>query len=315
MRALGRLGRPVHVTSRRNRSRRLSVRRAGTATVAMRRPAVPRPVLGGLVVVVVVLVYLGVVGARQATDAPSAAASESAAVAAAVERPALAPQDVPARQAATAADRSDRSGRAQDERIFGDVDGLRLTLPHASPLSIAFHEANRPEALAIDPVGELEANDNATRYIAPADQAGPAYRILSSRGRARPATSAVDIVMPDGSVAYAPVDGTVVEVKQYTLSGSLQDWRVVIQPDARKDLHVVLIHLHQPQVEVGDHVEAGGSAIGVARLLPFASHVDYVVGERHPHVHLEVKAATTAPRLDPNAPAVNPEVMAQGDVS
>jgi hypothetical protein len=287
MRALGRLGRPVHVGSRRSRAPRLAVRRAGTATVATRRPRVPRWAQMALAAVVLAIAYLGVIAAGQTEDAP--AASGTTIAAADATRSAA-----PARPTSASADRSSRSDRAAAE-AFAAVDGLRLTLPHPAPLSVAFHEANRPEALPMDPRGTLEANDNATRYIAPADGDGPAYRILSSRGRGRPATSAVDIVLPDGSLANAPVTGTVREVKRYTLSGTLSDWRVVIEPDARKDLHVVVIHLHEPQVHVGDRVTAGTSPLGVARLLPFTSQVDYVVGEKHPHVHLEVKPATAWP--------------------
>jgi hypothetical protein len=311
MRALGRLGRPVHVRSRRARARRLGVRRAGTVTVATRRPAVPRPVVGGLVAVVLVLVYLGVVAARQTSDLTAAPAGPDGTLVAQsgpAAPTALAADDSAPRRATATADRSTRSG----DDVFGTVEGLRLTLSHDAPLAIAFHEANRPEALPIDPVGSLLENENATRYIAPADQPGPEYRILSSRGRGRPATSAIDIVVPDGGRAVSPVTGTVTEVRRYSLSGTLQDWRVVIEPDARKDLQVVLIHLHEPQVDVGDRVTAGASPIGVVRLLPFASHVDYVVGERHPHVHLEVKPATTLAPLDPNAAAVEPETLARG---
>lgn len=278
-----------------------------------RRPVVPRPIVVGLLLAVVALVYLGIVAAGQ-TDEVTAASPGPA------EQPALstlAAQDAGGdradepRRPAAAADRSARDAAGGHE-VFGDVDGLLLTVPHADPLSIAFHEASRPESLPIDPHGALEENDNATKYIAPADQDGPPYRILSSRGRSRPATSAVDIVVPDGARARSPVTGIVVEVRKYSLSGTLSDWRVVIEPDGRKDLHVVLIHLHEPRVAIGDRVTAGTSPIAVARRLPFASHVDYVLGESHPHVHLEVKPASAAPRLDPNAPAVLPESILQG---
>lgn len=292
LRALGRIGQPVHVS--RQRTRRLAVRRAGTATVATRRPALPRPLLAGMLVAVLCLAYLGIVAAGQAQPADPQAAPA----------PTEDTEQAEPRRATAAADRSQRA--PVDDDVFGIVDDLQLHLPHGAPLSVAFHEATRPEALPIEPLGRLEANDNPTRFAAPADSDGPDYRVLSSRGRGRPATSAVDIVLPDGARAFAPVSGTVVEVRQYALSGKLQDWRVVIAPDGRRDLHVVLIHLHEPEVAEGDRVTAGATPIGVARLLPFTSHVDYVVGERHPHVHLEVKPATSAAPIDPNAPAVEP---------
>ena len=205
------------------------------------------------------------------------------------------------------ADRASRSGDRLSGAIFASIDDLPLQLPFASPLYIGFHEASRPEALALDPVGRLIANDNPTKFTAGEDRTGPSYRVLSSRGRARPATSAVDVVLPLGSSVAAPVTGTVVEVKDYALYGSLRDWRVVIEPEGRPDLQVVLIHLEKPSVRAGDRVLAGSTTLAQVRLLPVPSHVDYVLNERHPHVHIEVKPAVDSEPYDPNAPAVEPE--------
>jgi murein DD-endopeptidase MepM/ murein hydrolase activator NlpD len=267
--------------------------------VATRRPAIPRSLVVVLLAVVATLVYLGV-----------AAAGQTDPLATVVAQPAAVPPDSAGGVAFTDGPRraeiqTARSARDGDvaARTFAEVDDLDLALPHDQPLAVAFHEATRPEALPLVPVGTLESNENPTKFTPAPDVDGPAYRVLSSRGRGRPATSAVDVVVPEGAVAGAPVSGEVVEVRQYALYGGLNDWRVVIAPDARPDLHVVMIHLHQPQVETGDRVTAG-STIGVVRLLPFTSHVDYSLAGRNPHVHLEVKPATAAAPLDPNEPAI-----------
>lgn len=294
LRALGRLGSTAGGRGRRSRSRTVT-RRVGGATVATRRPRVSRTLLLLLGAVAAVLVYLGVAAAGQVDTAAQIAALPA--------QPATTVADGPRRELPRAA-RDERA--TEDASVFATVDGLRLRLPHASPVAIAFHEATQAEALALTPQGRLEANDNPTKFAPVTDSPGPAYRVLSSRGRARPAASAVDIVVPDGDVVTSPVTGKVVEVRQYALYGGLHDWRVVIEPRDRPDLHVVLIHLHEPAVAVGDAVVAGTSGVAVARLLPFDSHVDYVVGERHPHVHLEVKPATAPRPLDPNEPAVEP---------
>jgi hypothetical protein len=107
-----------------------------------------------------------------------------------------------------------------------------------------------------------------------------------------------------GDAALAPVDGVVSAVKEYPLYGKIRDWRVEITPAGRPDLRVTMIHLLKPRVEVGDTVTAGESQIGIVRLLPFDSHVDYVTAERQPHVHLEVKASVEPEPIDPNAPAM-----------
>lgn len=265
--------------------------------MATRRPVIPRPLLVAVLVVAVALTYLGAAANGQVDEVADLAHR------AALPAPGTATADAddgPRREGSTVA----RSGRSEPAQAFAQVEDLALHLMNEDVLAVAFHEATMSEALPLEPVGVLEANDNPTKFAAPPDVEGPDYRVLSSRGRGRPATSAADVVIPDGAMAHAPVTGEVVEVRQYALYGGTNDWRVVIRPDARKDLHVVMIHLHGPQVEIGDRVTAGVSPIGLPRLLPFTSHVDYTLDGRNPHIHLEVKAATTAAPLDPNAPAI-----------
>ncbi len=195
-------------------------------------------------------------------------------------------------------------------KIFATVKELLLYLPYPDPLAIAFHEASKPEALRLQPNGRMVANDNPTKFTSGEDHRGPAYRVLSSRGRQRPATSAVDIVVPEGSLIRSPVTGTVAEVRQYPLYSRGLDWRIAIAPDSNPDLQVILIHLEEPQVSPGDEVVAGITPLAPVRLLPFASHVDYVIEQHKPHTHIEVKRAPVdeapAEPLDPNARAVAP---------
>lgn len=186
---------------------------------------------------------------------------------------------------------------------FAEVEGLVLQLPDPQTILVAFHEASRAEALALTPLGQLMSNDNPSKFSAGEDVAGPPYRVLTSRGRPRPATSAADLVLPTGATVSAPVSGTVTEVLEYSLYGRLQDWRVVISPAGRPELAVVVIHLESPAVAVGEHVQAGVSALGTVRELPFGSHVDDYLDEPHPHAHLEVKAAVAPELPDPNVPA------------
>lgn len=273
MRTLGRIGQPLSGGSYRPR----------------RRLRAPRWLLGSLAVLLVVVLWVAVTANRQVEAAPPGAGVAFA--------------DIPARPAA-GADVSRTATRAATKSPFATLDGVNLVLPHGDPIAVAFHEASTVEALELLPLGRLLANDNTTRFDPPRDMAGAEYRVLSSRGRAAPATSAVDVVVPLGDAAVAPVSGTITAVSEYPLYGRTRDWRVEIAPEGRPDLTVTMIHLLKPHVKVGDTVVAGESSIGVARLLPFDSHVDYVTEERQPHVHLEVKAATQPEPIDPNAPAL-----------
>ena len=271
MRTLGRIGQPLSGGSYRPR----------------RRLRAPRWLVGAAVSVLVLVLWVAVTANRQVEAVPPAEVSMA---------------DVPARPAAV--EQVSRSSARASVTPFATLDGMNLRLPHHAPITVAFHEASQVAALELLPLGKLLANDNATRFDPPKDMVGAEYRVLSSRGRAAPPTSAVDIVVPLGDRVVAPVDGTVTAVKEYPLYGTTRDWRVEITPAGRPDLTVIMIHLLKPQVAVGDMVTAGESPIGVARLLPFDSHVDYVTEERHPHVHLEVKASVEPDSIDPNAPAL-----------
>ena len=304
LRTFARVGDGLRGTSRRAARRRLHVtRRADVGgVVARRRARVPRPLAAFLVVLLVALLWVGSAAARQAGNP---AEQDAAAVPTRPEDDRASRAAAAAPAAAAAAPASQPAGAGTP---FAAVEGLQLVLPHAQPVAVAFHEASRAAALSMVPVGRLAANDNATKFDPPPDVAGPEYRVLSSRGRGRPATSAVDVVVPEGSAVLAPISGRVVEAREYALpGGGGRDWRVVVESAEQPHLSVVAIHLTAPQVAVGDQVVAGTTPLGTVRLLPYTSHVDYVTGQRLPHTHLEVKASTDVEPVDPNAPALESE--------
>ena len=173
----------------------------------------------------------------------------------------------------------------------GDLD---LHLPTSRPVLVGFHEASTAQALDLRPVGRMVENENTTRFSPPpTDDTGHDYLVLSSRGRAHGATTAIDVLMRPGDPVRSPVDGTVTEVREYVLYGRHHDVRIEIAPDDDPGLRVVLIHVDEVEVEEGAHVRAGRSTLArTARPFPFSSQIDrYTEPDRWPHVHLEVKAA------------------------
>lgn len=177
----------------------------------------------------------------------------------------------------------------KDWPALARVGKLTLTLPTPHPVAVAFHQASFPEARALEPIGHLERNANRTMFEAPPDAPGPAYTVMSARGRGTPATSSVDVVVRLGTPIRSPVTGHVVRAERYRLYGRYQDWRVEIVPEGHPDLRVVLIHLARVPVRRGDPVSVTLSVIGYARELPFRSQVDDYVSGGDPHVHIEVK--------------------------
>jgi len=178
---------------------------------------------------------------------------------------------------------------------FADAGGTVLHLPVPRPVAVLYHEASLPGGLTLRPWGHCARNENRTKYRVPAAAPpGRAYTVMSSRGRPHPATSAVDVVVGEGQQVYVPVSGTVVERKAYRLYGTYPDLRVAIRSDDGPAVQVVMIHLANVQVHVGDTVVASMTPLGIARVFPFRSQVDDYVAGGHPHVHMEVKRAPQA---------------------
>jgi biotin carboxyl carrier protein len=240
------------------------------------------PLLFSLVIATVVALALVGTGAGSQA-APLASTSSPITVLRALE---LAPE-VPAAAEAEADDRveevvTEAEVEAPEEEdvpagpvrteVFAQVDGLDLHAPSNALVLAGFHQASTPGSLAMDPVGDR-------------------VRVLPSRGRAYPRTSAVDLVLHDEEAVRAPVTGRVVKSEQYRLYNRYGDRRITIRPKGRSDLRVVVLHVEGTHVEVGDRVEGGETVIArTARRFPFRSQVDKETApEAWPHVHLEVK--------------------------
>lgn len=188
--------------------------------------------------------------------------------------------------------------------VVARVDGLPIGLPAERAVLVGFHEAGDPAALALPPAVPLLA-DLTSRSV-DADIRAPGTRgdvvvpavVLPSRGRSAPPTSALDVVLPADVAVRAPVDGEVVAVEPYRLYGRYDDTRVVLRPDAAPHLRVVLLHLRDVAVSVGDRVTAGETVLADrAASLPVRSQVDRftrrsVTEDPRPHVHVEVRDVT-----------------------
>jgi hypothetical protein len=170
------------------------------------------------------------------------------------------------------------------------VGKLVVLVPSHETVGVAYHEASFAEAKRLRPLGRCIRNANRTKFDRPEPTEGPDYMVMSSRGRPRPATSAVDVAMRPGVSVLAPVSGTVMGVKRYYLYGRYRDYRVAIRPDGAPEFRVVLIHVDELTVRRGDKVTAGITVLAVPRMFPFHSQVNNYVRSSVPHVHLEVKA-------------------------
>lgn len=179
-----------------------------------------------------------------------------------------------------------------DERpnLIAVYDGLRLLEPTDEALAIGFHEAGGTHP-AMKPVGRMLQNENPATTDKVATRSYPDIRVLPSRGRGGPATSAIDVALAPGEDVRAPVTGTVTGVHHYALYGEHEDVFIEITPKKRPDLRVLVYHVEDVAVAVGDTVKAGKTVIaGGARELAVANQIDrYADDCPCPHVDLRVR--------------------------
>jgi hypothetical protein len=161
--------------------------------------------------------------------------------------------------------------------------------------AVGYHAVDNG-ALALEPVGE-QANKGVFarifRRLAGADEAGIAWYQLGGDG---PANAVLDVGAAPGTDVYAPVDGVVVGITDYVISGRPLGSRIDIQPSSEPSLVVSLTHLRsEPSLTVGAAVTASSSKMGT--VMDFSS-VERQALARYTqdagnHVSLEVHLSAT----------------------
>jgi hypothetical protein len=143
-------------------------------------------------------------------------------------------------------------------------DSLSIQLPVAQSrvTAVGYHGVANG-ALALEPVGD-QANQGLfarlVRRVFGGSEAGLDWYQLGGDG---PETSVLDVGAPAGTDVYAPVDGTVVGISDYVISGRKLGSRIDIQPSSAPSLVVSLTHLRSdPALTVGAAVTASSSKIG-----------------------------------------------------
>lgn len=169
-----------------------------------------------------------------------------------------------------------------------------IVQPSPDVRMVGFHEAAIPGARSLGLTAAPDAHHG--RDWVPHVDTPDELRtmVLPSRGRRTHSSSAMDVAIPAGRTVHAPVTGVVTTVEPYLLYGRYPDTRIVIRPDARPDLRLVVLHVTGHAVAVGDHVEAGVTPIAASSTpFPFESQIDRftqgATGTATPHVHLELR--------------------------
>jgi len=150
-------------------------------------------------------------------------------------------------------------------QVLATVGNLRLEVPVAAGAltAVGFH-GSRNGALTLKPVGR-QGNSGLLarvwRRIAGAPKGNTVwYQLGGADGRG---TSVLDVGAPHGTVAYAPVTGSIAAMSDFVLAGRKLGKRIEIRPSAAPSVIVALTHLRpDPSLTVGSPVVARVTKVG-----------------------------------------------------
>lgn len=162
---------------------------------------------------------------------------------------------------------------------FARVGDVVLVHPSRRVERIGYHESNIDGAGTFDPLPGAAASVT-----------------LESRNRDTSPRGAADIVVDPDVEIRSPVTGKVRYAGTYVLYCDHRDDFVIINPDARPNWEVKVLHISGVAVKPGDRVVAGETVLAPRPTrLPFPSQVEETAfSPPWPHVHMEV--------IDPSIP-------------
>jgi murein DD-endopeptidase MepM/ murein hydrolase activator NlpD len=180
---------------------------------------------------------------------------------------------------------------------------LHLAVAEQDLTELAFHQAAGPNALPMESLlpdadPALADHKRGTGRVLPErdpDAAEPAVLTgevirMWRASRSGPPNTAADIGALAGAPVFSPVTGTVIEVKSYDLYGVHDDLEIHIQPTGWPEIDLVIIHVTDPTVRVGDLVVGGVTRIASVRLL--SDRVNHQLGDYTPdpgdHIHMQL---------------------------
>ncbi len=189
--------------------------------------------------------------------------------------------------------------------IFASYGRLKLRLPvETKRLSeIGFHQASYPWAMRMktplkdaanaDVRGKRGTGRETSTQPTGADAVLVGKVIRMWRNRPGKPDTAADVGAKPGSAVMSPVTGTVVKIKSYKLYGKWADYEMHITPDGFDNIDIVMIHIAEPTVKVGQRVDAGVTRVGAVRKLSdkMTDQLAQYVKDGGDHVHLQVNNA------------------------
>jgi len=224
-------------------------------------------------------------------------------------------QAAPVTEPASAVAVATTSEQAEPEReptpLIAEEGGTRihLAIDPNELTAVAFHQASGDYALhmtSLVPDADMVAAAELKTVPAVPENAvfddgvwhGCVLRLWRSNRRGEPDT-ALDMGAAPGTTVWAPVSGTVIEVRPYLLYEKYEDFEIHIRPEGRDDVDAVLIHVQDVMVRAGDTVTGGVTRIGAVRQMSDKMEIQlggYTGGGGdHTHFQLNRYPAGSAP--------------------
>ena len=184
------------------------------------------------------------------------------------------PAETPARiPAAAALPTFGESPSSPEELVVARLEGVDVIMPVPLEAStaVAYHSVDNSNTVPFSPSGERLSGGSIGEKLGDIFAGGGdlRYYLMGPDGNdVSSSTSGLDIGAVPGSPVTSPVTGKVIAVKKYSILGRYEDVEVDLQVADDPSLVVMITHLGKPQVEIGDAVRAGDTALGVVRGFP-----------------------------------------------
>ena len=175
--------------------------------------------------------------------------------------------------------------------VVARLDGVDVLLPVRleATTAVAFHAVDASGSVAFAPVGDRADASGVSASLADIFNGGGGLRYyqLDGQGSSAP-TAGLDVGAVPGVFVYAPVDGKVVSVTDYKLLGRYPDTEIQIQLAGAPSVLLLISHIVNPAVKIGDVVTAGETALGSVRGFPPAvkQELSQVTTDAGDHVQL-----------------------------
>lgn len=194
------------------------------------------------------------------------------------------------------ADRAMAARRAPSQVSLASTGNLQLMLPvfEREVTAIGYHPVAGEGVVELVPRGRQANSSFISQRLEGviSGSEGPEYFVMSGSGGPGPPHQAIDVGAPAGTFVFAPVDGTVAGIRSYSLVGRCADVELTIKPRSDSRLLVILTHIDQLEVSLGQPIRAGETRLGTVRALDgcVEQELSRYTYDHGNHLHMQVEA-------------------------